>query len=300
MKRGFAIAGVLLLAATSRDARSANDDVDVNVTLRDTGYMLGDLIDEHVEFRLPGAMRIDPDSLPLPGRVAPWLAVRRANLGTRAASGAQDLIVTYQIFAEAEQATRAALPEFKLKAGDGAKIRAVTVPARTFLLSPALPPTLTDEDRELRPSPQPTSLAQAGHIAGALTSLALALISAVYLLWRYDRLPFWPYAPGPLARAWRRWRRRPEQDLSSAEQAALLRDMHAALNRSAGETLYPSTLARLFERAPYLTPLRERIEALFGASWNSFYTSGENVSFPAAGALALLRDAADRERRVPC
>lgn len=300
MKRGFAIAGVLLLAAISRDARSANDDVDVDVTLRDTGYMLGDLIDERVELRLPGSMRIDPDSLPLPGRVAPWLEVRRANLGPRDASGAQELVVTYQIFAEAEQATRATLPEFKLKASDGTNIRVVSVPARAFLLSPALPPTLTDEDRELRPSPQPKPLAQTGHIVGALMSLALALASAVYLLWRYDRLPFWPYAPGPLARAWRRWRRKPEQDLSSAEQAALLRDMHAALNRSAGETLYPSTLERLFERAPYLTPLRERIETLFGASWNSFYGSGGSGSLPAAGALALLHDAADRERRVPC
>ena len=39
------------------------------VTLRDTGYMLGDLIDEHVDVQLPASMRIDPDSLPLPGRV---------------------------------------------------------------------------------------------------------------------------------------------------------------------------------------------------------------------------------------
>jgi mxaA protein len=300
VKRGFAITCALLMGAISTDARSVNGDVDVNVTLRDTGYLLGDLIDERIELRLPGSMRIDPDSLPLPGRVTPWLEVRRTSLGPRAASGAQELIVTYQIFAVAEQATRAALPEFKLKASDGAQVRAVSVPARMFLLSPALPPTLTDEDRELRPSPPPMALAQTGHIVGALLSLALALASAVYLLWRYDRLPFWPYAPGPLARTWRRWRRKPEQDLSSTEQAALLRDMHAALNRSAGETLYPSTLERLFERAPYLMPLRERIETLFGASWNSFYGSGGSVSFPAAGALALLHDAADRERRVPC
>jgi hypothetical protein len=77
--------------------------------------------------------------------------------------------------------------------------------------------------------------------------------------------------------------------------------MHAALNRSAGETLYPSTLKRLFERAPFLLPLRERIESLFGASWNAFYgSSGESSLLPPANVLALLRDAADRERGVPC
>jgi mxaA protein len=291
----------LLLPAMSRDAQSASDDVGIIVTLRDTGYMLGDLIAERVEFSLPGSMQIDVDSLPLPGRVTPWLEVRRTKLGARAASGTQELEITYQIFAEAEQATRAALPEFRVKARSGEDIRVVSVPARAFLLSPALPPTLTDEDRELRPSPQPDLLPQKAHIAGALASLALALICATYLLWRYDRLVFLPYAPGPLARTWRRWRGRSDDGLSSDEQTALLRDMHAALNRSAGETLYPSTLERLFERAPFLSPLRERIESLFGASWNAFYGSkGEGSLVPAAGVLALLRDAADRERGVPC
>jgi mxaA protein len=300
MKRLLVIV-CLLLPAMSPDAQSASDDVGINVTLRDTGYMLGDLIDEHVEFSFPGSMQIDADSLPLPGRVTPWLEVRRTNLGARAASGTQQLVITYQIFAEAEQATRAALPEFKVKARSGTDVRAVNVPAQSFLLSPTLAPTLADEDRELRPSPRPQLLPQRGHIVGALTSLALALMCVTYLLWRYDRLPFLPYAPGPLARTWRRWRRRGDDGLSPDEQTALLRDMHAALNRSAGETLYPSTLARLFERAPFLSPLRERIESLFAASWNAFYaSSGAGSLLPAASVLALLRDAADRERGVPC
>jgi len=168
------------------------------------------------------------------------------------------------------------------------------VPAQSFLLSPALPSALTDRDRELRPSPEPAKLPVAAEVAGVLASVALALACAGWLLWRYDRLPFLPYAPGPLARTWRRWRRR---DGSDAE--ALLRDMHAALSRCAGETLYPSTLHRLFDRAPFLVPLRERIEPLFAASWNAFYgTPGEAPA--TSSVLALLRDAADRERGVPC
>ena len=296
MKR-FVLAGALALLF-AQEIRAAGDDLAVDVSLRDTGYMLGDLLDEHVTVHLAEGMRVDPASLPLPGRVMPWLEVRSAALGPRRASE-QELDITYQIFAETEQAVRAALPEFRLRVQDGRDERPVTVPARTFLLSPALPPSLTDQDRELRPSLAPELLPQSGVIAGAGACLSLAILCALYLLWRYDRLPFLPYAPGPLARTWRRWRR-VRRSLEPDQHAALLRDMHAALSGSAGETLYPSTLERLFVRAPHLTPLRERIEALFDASWSSFYEERERIPPTQAHVLALLRDAADRERRVPC
>jgi mxaA protein len=289
----------ILLAAMAIDAHAAGDDITVDVSLRDTGYMLGDLIDERVEIRLPASMRIDPESLPLTGRVTPWLEVRRTDLWPREASGTQQLVVTYQIFAESEEAARAALPEFSLRVRDGTDVRSVIVPSRSFLLSPALPPALTDEDRELRPSPMPMFLPIAQDVAGALASLVVALVCGAYLLWRYDRLPFLPRAPGPLARTWRRWRRG-FRNLSSDQHAALLRDMHSALSRSAGETLYPSTLERLFERAPFLVPLRERIGHVFAASWSSFYEQAEQTPPSAASVLALLHEAADRERGVPC
>ena len=105
MSRMLVGACLLLIAVAA-----AGNDVSVRVTLRDTGYLLGDLIDERVELRLPASMRIDPDSLPLPGRVMPWLEMRRARLEPPRADGVQEIIVTYQIFAEAEEATRAPLP----------------------------------------------------------------------------------------------------------------------------------------------------------------------------------------------
>jgi mxaA protein len=271
----------------------------VNNELGDSGYLLGDLLEERIEAQLPPSASIEADSLPLPGRVAPWLEVRRARLEPRQAEGSQAFVVTYQIFAEVDEARRVPLPAFKFRVRDGERLQVVDVPAKSFLLSPALPSSLTDEDRELRPSPIPRELPQRRLVAAALASLAVALACAMYLLWRYDRLPFLPHSPGPLARAWRRWRRK-KGALSDAEQTSLLRDMHAALNGSAGETLYPSTLQRLFDSAPYLLPLRAQIETLFDASWTRFYGAGDAASLPASSVLAMLRDAADRERGVPC
>jgi len=287
------VAASLLIVATFSSMAAAPE---VAVSLRDTGYMLGDLIEERIDVALPAGTRIDPDSVPLPGRVAPWLEVRHTELAPPRA-GSQTLGVTYQIFAEAEEATRAPLPEVHLRLR-GADAGELTVPSRSFLLSPAVPATLVDKDRELRPSPDPEHVPESPAITGALASLAVALVAAAYLLWRYDRLPFLPYAPGPLLRAWRSWRRRSRRALTDEEETVLLRDLHGALNESAGETLYPSTLQRLFDRAPYLAPLRAEIERVFVASWQRFYGRGDAPA--PAHVLATLQSAADRERGVPC
>lgn len=292
MKRLVAACAMIVAVSSA-----AAGEADVKVSLRDTGYMLGDLLDERVEVALPDGMRIDPESLPLPGRVAPWLEVRRAAMEP-SREGSQAFVVTYQIFAEAEQATQAPLPSFHLRLRGADGTQGVAVPSRGFLLSPALPQTLTDKDRELRPSPDPDRVSDSGAIAGTLASLALALAATGFLLWRYDRLPFLPYAPGPLLRAWRSWRRRSKHELTGEEETALLRDLHGALNQSAGETLYPSTLQRLFDRAPHLAPLRAEIERLFVASWQRFYGRGDAPA--PTNVLATLHSAADRERGVPC
>lgn len=324
-----AVAACLLMSFAIAGARAdGNAGVEVApiVTLRDSGYLLGDLLDERVDLALPEGFALDADSLPLPGRVAPWMEVRRTRVERGAQRDAASVVVTYQIFAEVEQTSRVPIPSFKLRVRDGAKTRVVTVPEQSFLLSSALPPALTDEDREIKPSPAPAPLPTGGILARLVLAIAMALACAVYLLWAHDRLPFLPRSQGPFARLWRRWRRRAgtrvpwrpgmaEKDpwrtwlagkgrrgagnLSGDERADLLRDWHAALNAAAGQTLYAATLPLLFERVAYLQPLREEIEALFERSWRSFYGSADDA--PVADAVfALLRAAAERERGVPC
>jgi mxaA protein len=276
------------------------DPIQPSVTLRDSGYLLGDYIEERVDLTLPGAFSIDPDSLPLPGRVAPWMEMRAARIEDGQHANELSVVVQYQIFAEVEQAERVPIPAFKLRARDGVQTRVIDVPEKSFLLSPALPPTLTDEDRELKPADPPRLLSNRGAVTGVVSGAIAAAALAVYLLWAYDRLPFLPRAPGPFARLWRSWRRRSRRGLSREDDPELLHAWHAALNLSAGETLYPSTLPRLFASAPHLAPLRERIEQLFERTWQSFYGSAGTRPPDAADLLDLARKAADRERGVPC
>ncbi len=292
---------VLLLAAATAAAHAADNAgtaIQPIVSLRDSGYLLGDLVDEHVELALPAGFSLDADSLPLPGRVAPWMEVRNARVIGQQARDRASVTVTYQLFAEVEQASRVPIPPFTLRLRDGTQMRAVAVPEQSILLSPALPPALTDQDRELKPSPLPQTLPTGRVIAGFALSVAATLVCAAYLLWAYDHLPLAPRSPGPFARAWRRWRRR--RTWSEAERDLLLRDWHAALNQAAGETLYASTLPCLFTHAPYLLPMRQPIEELFGRSWTSFYGHADGAAPSARQVLELLRNAAERERGVPC
>jgi len=86
------------------------DPIQPIVTLRDSGYLLGDVIDERVDLNLPAGVSLDPDSLPLPGRVAPWMEVRSSRIDHGEQGGGQSVIVRYQIFAEVEQTERVPIP----------------------------------------------------------------------------------------------------------------------------------------------------------------------------------------------
>jgi len=90
----------LMLAPLVRAEPVDAEQIPVTVTLRDSGYLLGDLLEERIEAQLPANASIDAESLPLPGRVAPWLEVRRTRLEGRNGNGSHAFVVTYPIFAE--------------------------------------------------------------------------------------------------------------------------------------------------------------------------------------------------------
>lgn len=308
MRMRWVVLSLTAIAAGGSAAEIVDSGVVPVVTLRDTGYLLGDVLEERVEMQLPTGFTLDAASLPAPGRVAPWLEVRSAQAQAGRSAGLVSVTVNYQIFAEVEQASRVPIPPFNLRIEGGGQARRVAVPEKSFLLSPALPSTLSDQDRELKPSPVPPPLPVTGALVALATSVLAALSAAAYLLWAHDLLPFLPRAPGPFARLWRRWRRRAgarwmgrdRRTFDSAERLTLLREWHLALNAAAGQTLYASTLQRLFDRAPHLLPLRAQIDALFRRSWQSFYGTAPFVEDLTPEIMGLLREAAQRERGVPC
>lgn len=267
------------------------DGYEVRSKLRDTGYVLGDLLVQEVEILTPSGAQLDPRSVPSPGRVSQWMELRLREVDRF--SGGVRLRLTYQVFGAVNGAKRVAVPEFQLRFEAAAQTVRVAVPAQPFYLSPVLPAELAAEDRLPRSAMAPVPEAGTEYLLRAAVSLLVGLAAALYLAWRHDRLPFLPRSPGPLTRLKRRMRRL--EALPAYPQ--LLAELQSAFNQSARETLYADTLNVLFYKAPYLQPLESDIRGFFEHAREVFYASRvEPGSWPEGRIIGLCREASDRER----
>jgi mxaA protein len=50
--------------------------------------------------------------------------------------------------------------------------------------------------------------------------------------------------------------------------------LHRAFDRTAGQVVHAATLSDLFQQAPHLLPLREKIERFFAQSGERFFGAG--------------------------
>lgn len=292
-RRAAAMALALLLMPTPA-AAGLPEGYALSAQMRDTGYVLGDLLEQRIEIAAPRTATLEASSIPKPGRVNHWMDLRDSRVERDA--GGYTLTLRYQVFGAVESALQLAVPAFQLKLTEGSRSVVLPVAPQPFYLSPVLPATLSDDDRRPRPSLAPAPLPEARWLAGAGLSALLAALLALALAWAYDRLPFLPRSPGPLTALFRKLRRRGAA-LDGSAYVELLRQVQSAFNHCARETLYAENLPLLFARAPWLQPLRADIEALFLHSRQVFYgTAPQPGAWPAAQVIALCRQARDCER----
>lgn len=245
-------------------AATANEEV--KVEMRSHGYTLGDVISMKVTFALSPHEKIDIDSLPLAGRVAPWLDIQ----SIRMEQHQQDviLLVDWQIFATVEIAQTLQTPEITLKT-TGQKGRNIVIPKQAFYYSPVLPmPPLKEINRRAN-SPAPLFDATQPLLI-AFVCFTFSVLFWIFRLWLLDKLPWLPYQLGPMAHLVRNFRKQVDLKTEGFTKDQL-RNIHGALNQSAGCSLYPDNLSTLFQQAPYFEPERKRIEQFFNDSWTSFY-----------------------------
>ena len=110
-------------------------------------------------------------------------------------------------------------------------------------------------------------------------------------MWRASKTTTsWPFSARtqPFAQA-QRTLRGLKDDAPEAWQA-----LHRAFDRTAGASLQPASLHRLFERAPHFAPLRADIERFYADSAARFFGDGGGA---ASSPRALVRTLARIERR---
>ena len=275
----------------------------VKVTMRNHGYTIGDLIKMRTEFTLNKWQKFNPDSVPLKGPMNKWLDLR--NVATAESKNADDtsniaIDFTWQIFGTVEHAQVLKIPAIALQTLEtdsaNAKPLYIIIPAQDFNLSPVLPPTL--ENTTPRPHMPPIRFDTYTPLFLAISCLILAILSGLFYLWLLDKLAWWPRNPGPITQLLRQFKhnkvaQQPRFTLNN------LRNIHAALASSAGQSLYINTLNNLFEKCPYLTSNKVEITLFFNDSWHSFHRKSATSSVTTIvvpDTIAWIKRAAMAER----
>lgn len=289
----WSIGCVLLAASGVADAQPGV--VATVVEPRGFGYVLGDVVTQRIELRANGHP-FDPAALPPIERTGAWLTRRAASVETDS-GGARWLMLEYQVINAPQTLTAIALPELTLASRNSGEASLVVV-AWPLSVAPLTPKRAFAEGalRDVQPDRQPAPLGIAPLRRGLSMALAaLALVACAWLawwLWRNhrdaDALPF--------ARACRALERIDPAKVDRDPDA--WRHVHRALNDTAGQALHAGTLGALFIRAPYLAPLRERLERFYAHSGERFFALKPTQEvYRLLDLCRVLRRAERRDRR---
>lgn len=252
------------------------------------GHTLGDVLTQRVLLAIDGKP-VELTKPPAPGRVGVWLE-RRPTRIERDADGQRWLVIEHQLINAPQALTALTLPALDLQTSGGL----LGVTAWPFSAAPLTPRNAFGEgaldalqpDRAA-PAVDTTSIRRQIALWGGLC-IATLLTWGGWLAWRSWRAG----RSQPFARALRELKglRSRGDDAPEAWQA-----LHRAFDRTAGRSLQPASLPRLFERAPQYAPLRADIERFYAQSAALFF--GAERPADALPLRSFARRLRDIERR---
>lgn len=270
----------------------------MQVVMRNHGYTIGDTIDMNVSITLQKGQTLDMGSIPLKGPVSSWLDLREVRVTQEVNARDESQInikLTWQIFATVEHTQILKTPAIPLKTL-AKKPMHIIIPAQGFYMSSVLPQQLPDSGH--RPFIPPTKLDTATPLLLAGLCFLSAVICGTAWMWLGDKLPWWPRNSGPIALLERKLRAYPSENSQQFDLTAL-RLIHTALADSAGETLYPNMLERLYQKCPYLLSRESDITQFFQQSWMLIFESSQDSKISrisVQNTLQWIHDAALSER----
>jgi mxaA protein len=235
------------------------------------GYLLGDMLTQRILIPEGDGDAVSPPSI---GRASVWLERSRVRFETDA-EGRRWMALDYQVVNVAPTLTRIVLPALTLTSASGATLQVAEWPVSVGPMTPAdafhtgdLQPMRPDR---IAPALPVAPLRQQARLALGL--LLLTLLSwAGWWLWRNrresKRLPF--------ARAWRQVRKLDGRNAETSADAWIC--LHRALNETAGHVVHTGSLPGLFDRAPYLKPLRAQLEQFYRQSTTLFFTPSHGTA----------------------
>jgi len=247
--------------------------------LRDYAIVIGETLSSEIRIALEPGLTLETASLPQPGSAVSDVLELRAADWNQQTEGGETLYrirLVYQVFKGVRDAETVSVPALPLRFQRAGQTLETEAPAWNFTLVPIIPAKTADEDVLLRGDWPAPAYADAGHQRGLLACLAGLVGLGVYASLRLGllrrRAP--PFVQA--ARALKKLGRQPPS-LASWRQGAKL--VHAALNETAGQTVFAGQLPRFLASQPCYASLQIELEQFFRQSDWLFFTDA--TEYPA-------------------
>jgi mxaA protein len=297
MTRGQRAAGMALWAAQAAWAAPGEVLQATTDEPRSFGYQVGDVLERRVHVQVPAGLQLDESSLPRSGARGQALELRSLQ---RQRVGRDDrLTLRFQVFIAPAAVRTFELPAFTLRYVGVPRDDELRVQAWPVTVAPLVPVAVSPRVGlgELQ-GDQPPPLISTRAAWWRLSGLLLAtLLLAGYLAVVYLGLPGWQARHRPFGRAWQRLRHLPAQPSVEAWQAAC-RQLHQALNQSAGQVVFEAGLDDFVQQRPAFAGQRAALQRFLQQSHATFFsTAAVHATPPDGHALrALCRACRDAER----
>lgn len=287
------------------------DDKFIELTVedptRDAGYVVGDILNRTVTITIKKPYELIEESLPIIGYEHRYrgevsgieLVGIDKKTTTATDSETHVLDLSYQVFKTHRMAKPAALPAEILKLRNTQNPKEIVqyrIPSFKFRISPLSLIGQIKLAQEMYPFTPPLTLDTNKamlHIKLLAGLLALSMLGLLYILGTRAWLP---RMGAPFARAYREVKKLDDSP-DGIKQAVSC--VHAAMNKTAGMSLFSHNLAALLDSKPTFKPAQYEIVKFFGFSHQVFFEDCSqplNSVNPRTWLLTLCRQLRDCER----
>jgi mxaA protein len=257
---------------------------------RDYGIVMGETLTGEIRVRTEAGLQLETASLPQPGSaVSDYLEVRkldweRQSLGKETA---YRITLTYQAFKGVREAETLTVPALPLRFNYQGQTVETEAPAWSFNLMPLIPGKLPDEAVNLRGDMPAPVYSTALHLQWLSVWLTGLVGMGVYAAWNLGLPPFRRHAP-PFIRAALALKKLGRKPATPENHSQGVKLVHAALNETAGHTLFSAQLSLFLQTHPEYTPSATDLEQFFKASDRLFFSDA--CPAPADFPLSKLED----------
>jgi len=272
------------------------------------GYTVGDRVERRVTVRASAGLTLDEATLPDVGRQGKALELRELQRQVfREAGGGQrhEMRFVYQVFLAPAATRTLEMPPVVLRfraaaTNPAARSEDARIDAWPLTVSPLVPVEVSPRRGlgEWQADAAPP-LIDTAPARKRLLVCAVVLVGLLgYLLAVFVLLPWLGRQSRPFERAWRAVRATPAA-ASEAQRRTALREVHSALNQTAGQVLFAGGVDDFIARHPRYAPLREELLGFFARSQQAFFAqpaAGGDAAALGPWLLAFCRRCRDIER----